>query len=367
MNVLYTNFHKTHGGGHTVYVFSLLKYMPYKAFVACPPTSLLYSTLSEQGFDRLIPIEFPGKPRDYKAIIKNTLALKKAIEEHDIDIVHTNGSNDNRMALYASLLCRKKFKVVFTKHNAIKIQGMISRLRLRRFNDAVIFVGDIVEYLGLRPHPRFHVIPNGIDLDFWRKKNPVATGRRLTLVSHAGVGGHKGWQHLIQALAMLTAEERDRFTVVMLARYEKDMAQELAEAPAVCDFRFPGFLKDVRPELECGDIGFVLSYKEACSFACREMMALGMPVITSDFMVLVDTITPGCGWVTKTGEAHSILKALREILAMRPEEIDAMKRAARKKAESHFGIERMVAQTSAVYEGLMGRSSDPFTESLRLL
>lgn len=353
MNILYTNFHNAGGGGHTVYILSLLKHIPQRGFVACPPTSLLYSTLREQGFARLIPIEFPGKPKDCLAIIRNTLALKKAIEEHDIDIVHTNGSNDNRMAFYASLISGKKFKVVFTKHNAIKIKGVVSRLRLKYFNDAVIFVGDLPGYLELPPSPRFHIIPNGIDLDYWKRENPARTGRHLTLVSHAGAGGHKGWQHLVEAMAMLSAEEKQRLTVIMLARYEQDMARELADAPKVCDFRFPGFFKDVRPELDCGDIGFVLSYKEACSFACRELMALGMPVITSDFPILVNTISPGGGWVTKARDPESILKVLRGILAMSPEEIDAMKAAARKKAEAEFGIQDMIDKTNAVYEAIM--------------
>ena len=353
MNILYTNFHTAGGGGHTVYILSLLKHIPHRVYVACPPTSLLYSILRERNFDRLIPIEFPGKPKHYKEIIKNTLVLKKAIEKHDIDIVHTNGSNDNRMALYASLISRKKFKVVFTKHNAIKIKGMVSKLRLRLFNDAVIFVGDLLDYLGLSASSKFHVIPNGIDLDYWKKQHPKKTGHHLTLVSHAGAGGHKGWQHLIEAMAMLSEKEKERLTIIMLSRDEPDMAKEIAEAPKICDFRFPGFFKDVRPELECGDIGFVLSYKEACSFACREMMALSMPVITSDFMILVDNITPGGGWVTKTRDPESILRVLRDILAMEPEEIDAMKLAARKKAEADFSIEKMVDKTNAVYEEIM--------------
>jgi glycosyltransferase involved in cell wall biosynthesis len=357
MNILYTNFHRHDGGGHTIYILSHLKNnREHEKFVACPPTSLLYTMLRDQGYDKLIPIEFPGKPKHYKAIVKNTLVLKKAVEKYGIDIIHTNGSNDNRMALYASWITRKKFKVVFTKHNAIRIRNAISRLRLKLFNDAVIFVGDLLAYLGLdKDCPRYHVIPNGIDLDHWKRTEPVRTGRGLTLISTAGASRHKGWHHLLEAIAGLAEEEKERLAVVLLARHEEEMEKELAEAGRICDFRFPGFMADVRPELEKADIGFVLSYKEACSFACREMMAMSLPVITSDFMILTGTIDPACGWVTKTKDPESIRTALRSILALSPEEINAMKVAARKKAEAGFSIDRMIRATNDVYAGIMGK------------
>ena len=218
----------------------------------------------------------------------------------------------------------------------------------------MIFVGDFIEYLGLnKRNPRYHVIPNCIDLDYWKRQEPPQTGRRLTLISNAGASRHKGWQHLMEAIAGLSAEEKARLTVTMLARHEPEMEKELAEAGSICDFRYPGFLSDARPELEKGDIGFVLSYKEACSFACREMLAMGLPVITSDFMILVNNINENCGWVTKAKDAESIRAVLRVILSMTPEELTAMKIAARAKAEADFSLEKMIRDTNAVYAAIM--------------
>lgn len=359
MNILYTNIHRNDGGGHTVYILSLLRNNPeHSIFVACAPTSLLYTTLRDQGYDKIIPIEFPGKLKQLRSLVENTLALKRAIEKYQIDIVHTNGSNDNRMALYASWITRKKFKVVFTKHNVIKIKGWLSRLRLKWFNDAAIFVANLLEPLGLdKTHPRYHVIANGIDLEHWKRTQPVATGRHLTLISHAGASRHKGWQHLMEAIAGLEEEEKKRLTVVMLARHEEEMEKELAEAGRICDFRFPGFMADVRPELEKADIGFLLSYKEACSFSLREMMAMSLPMITSDFFTLAEFVDPGCGWVTKMKDSESIRAALRKILALSPEQMDLMKKAAREKAEAYFAIEAMIRETNAVYDQVMKSGS----------
>ena len=187
MNILYTNFHREDGGGHTTYILSLLENSAHNIFVACPPTSMLSKTLQARGYANLVPMEFPGKPKQIHEIIKNALILQRAIVKHDIDIVHTNGSPDNRMALYVSLFTRKKFKVVFTKHNTIRINYAVSRWRLNNFNAASIFVGDFFDYLGLnKNNPRFYVIPNCIDLEYWKRTTPLDTGHRLTLISNAG-------------------------------------------------------------------------------------------------------------------------------------------------------------------------------------
>ena len=154
---------------------------------------------------------------------------------------------------------------------------------------------------------------------------------------------------MMEAIAGLTKQEKSRLTVTMLARHEPEIEKELAEAGSICDFQYPGFMSDVRPELEEADIGFVLSYKEACSFACRERLSMGLPVITSDFMILVNNIDENCGWVTKTKDAASIRQTLRSILAMPPERLNAMKAAARRKAEAEFSLRNMIEHTDRVY------------------
>ena len=70
-------------------------------------------------------------------------------------------------------------------------------------------------------------------------------------------------------------------------------------------------------------------------------------------MVLVNNIDQSCGWVTKSKSAESVRETLRAILAMTPEELTAMKQAARRRAEAHFSLENMVNQTNQVYAAIM--------------
>lgn len=352
MNILYTNFHYGDGGGHTTYIESLLDNPVNTAYVACAERSKLYQTLKDRGFDRLVPVEFPYKIQDIAQIWKNGRLLLRAIEENAIDIVHTNGSPDNRMMLYIKPFLKRDCKIVFTKHNVFPVKGRVSRWRFSSFNNAVIFVGDTLNILGLdETNPKYHVIPNGIDLDYWRRQKPLVTNAsKLTLISNAGGSPHKGWQYLVQAVAGMREDEKKRLRIAMLAKYRESMQ----EAEAVCDFTCLGYHNDVRPFLEDGDVGFVLSLHEASSFACREMMAMGLPILTSDYPPLLDTSDDSCRWVTKMADPHSIRQALRSILALSPEELTTLKQVAMDYAQKHFSVKTMVEKTNSVYASLMG-------------
>jgi glycosyltransferase involved in cell wall biosynthesis len=355
VNILYTNFHFKAGGGHTTYILSLLDNPAHTAFVACAPQSRLYQTLRERGFERLIPIEFYTKVKDFGLVVKNTRLLKKAIEEHALDIVHTNGSPDNRMALYVSWFSRHKFRIAFTKHNSRPVTGLFARYRLRKVNDAVIFVSEAAKRAAGFPEafPRFHVVENGIDLNHWKRSTPPGDGSgKIRLVSTAGCARTKGWIHLAEALALLSAEERARFSAVVVGRNERSQAAMQTRARELCGMEFPGYCNDPRAWLEDGDIAFLLSYSEASSFAQREMMAMGLPLIVSDCPSLVSNVDPSCGWVTKRRDAESVAGALREILALPAEKLREMQAAARRKAEEQFDIADTIARTNKIYAAL---------------
>jgi glycosyltransferase involved in cell wall biosynthesis len=354
-NILYTNLHFGYGGGHTTYIRSLLRNPEHTAFVACAPSSLLYKTLQEQGFPRLEPIEFYAKLKDARKVALNALRLKRCIEKNAIDIVHTNGSNDNRMATYVSFFSRRKFKIVFTKHNAFPVTGAASRFRFRRINDAVIFVSETTREATRfhNTYPHFHVIKNGIDPEYWKRGQPVATGAKLRLVSTAGTVSSKGWIHLAEAVASLPAADRKRLSVQVLGRYEPEFEEMQNQARELCGMEFPGFFTDPRPLLEDADIAFNLSYfKEGCSFALREMMSMSLPAIVSDYPALVNDIDDGCGWVTRMKDAESIAAVLRKILDADPQNLNQMKQAARRRAEERFSIDKMILETNRVYAGL---------------
>src|SRR3546814_1809617 len=96
---------------------------------------------------------------------------------------------------------------------------------------------------------------------------------------------------------------------------------------------FPGLLDDVRDALACCHAGFVLSYREALSYACREMMSLGLPALVSNAGGLPENVTDGIdGWIVPVRDVPAMAAALRAMLED-PARLAAMGAAARRQAE----------------------------------
>jgi glycosyltransferase involved in cell wall biosynthesis len=113
---------------------------------------------------------------------------------------------------------------------------------------------------------------------------------------------------------------------------------------------FPGVVDDVRSMLAACDVGFVLSYHEALSFACREMMAMGLPVLVTQVGGLPENVCDDReGWVVPPRSPDSIKQVLLKILA-NPVQLSQMGSRARARAERDFNLNDFIRSTMAVYQ-----------------
>jgi len=120
---------------------------------------------------------------------------------------------------------------------------------------------------------------------------------------------------------------------------------------------YTGMLRDVRPAIAVMDVGFVLSQREALSFACREMMAMGKPVIVSETGGLPENITPvEDGWVVPFGGCRYIAQILALLLG-NPLEVERAGAAARAKSEAQFSLQSFAEGTEEVYAECLARVS----------
>jgi glycosyltransferase involved in cell wall biosynthesis len=98
------------------------------------------------------------------------------------------------------------------------------------------------------------------------------------------------------------------------------------------------------------DLGFVLSYKEALSFACREMMALGLPMLVTRVGGLPENLSEGKnGWIVEARDVSGLSEVLRQIAAQ-PAQLREFGVAARHHAEQYFNLSDFAAQTLAIYQ-----------------
>lgn len=368
MRILYTNFHEYNGGGHDTYIYGLAQGLSgtHSISLAVPRTSHLYKKLSRLENVRVFPLPFRIKINHPGRAFQSVRALRKILQSEKYDVVHVNGSADHTLVMLATLCMRSRPKIIFTKHNTLPVKWG-ARLRFRYATDAMIAVSSSARAIFPKKiSAPISVIPNGVDTDIFK---PLAPDQSLLLRkkwgiapdafvigSIAGTPLYKGWGLLLQALAQIRDRLPKEIKIVI--------AGELPSADVIDTYVtqlgfteevvFTGWISDVKEIIPLFDIGFVLSYQvETISFACREMMAMGKPVLVSDYGDLTENITDKQdGWVTKCGDVADIKNRILEIIAQRAH-LPERALQARKKAVAAFSQAVWIADTLAVYRACL--------------
>ncbi len=370
MKILLTNFHPYFGGGHTTYLLYLYRELNKnnKVFLACPMTSRLYKFAKEIKKENVIGIDFPGKLQEIKDIIKNLKGIITLIKKESFDLIHVNGSPDHRMVMYAKILLNNNTPVVRTIHNSLPPKtNFCTKLRRKYFTSKIIAVSNFQKKLLLNNGYRddeITLIHNGVDTDFFF---PVPPNKELkerykinkddiVFVSVAGTALHKGWHLLVEAVSKLENNLKNKIKIILAGKIpDKNIQMNYIEKFNISkQVIFSGLLSDVRELITIADVGFVLSYKiETISFACREMMSMGKPVLVSDYAGLPENVDDGInGWIVKCFDVTSLLEKINEILS-NINNLDKFSIEARKKAEREFALKKFINKTYLCYESVV--------------
>lgn len=368
MKILFTNFHHRNGGGHVTYIINLLKGLRSgdDLSVATPGTSRLFKQVGELGNVKLHDMRFTSR---LVPMIREVFALRRLIKKERYDLIHVNASADHRHVMLALAGLRRRPKVVWTKHNDHKISSFGHKMRAKFGTDAVIavsdYVGKMVQHSAYSSLPR-HVIRHGIDTDYFKPFDPErksALRRELfgtdaqNLMVFGSSGGtdlEKGWLDLVRAVATLPESMRTKIRIVVAGDPPKAAyLNEVSQLGLARNVVFPGLVDDVRDVLGVCDVGFVLSYREALSFACRETLAMGLPTIVSDAGGLPENIdVEKSGWVVPAANVSRIAQCVRSIF-QDPARLTAIGNQARAVSLADFGLSQFCMQTRAVYSSCL--------------
>jgi glycosyltransferase involved in cell wall biosynthesis len=371
MKILYTNFHAGDGGGHTTYLASLARALSprHQLFMAAPADSRVLRVVRQEGIAEPVEIAFSSGLATLGRQWADLRTLRGLIQQHGIDIVHANGARDHRVAMEALAGLPTRPKLVFTKHNSKSSNTFGNAVRARWGTDRVIAVSEHTRQMLLdSPYRRcpIDVVRNGVDLQHF---SPVASAEgtalrarwtsdpdALVLVSNAGTDDHKGWIDLARAIATLPEPLRGKVHMAVAGREpDPKLVEEVEWLGLAGQVHFAGLLEDIRPFVASGDAGFVLSYDvETISFACREMMAMGKPVMVSDYAGLPENITQGRnGWIVPVRDVGAIAAQVTALYEQRTE-LPRVGLAAREHAVEAFGLETFSRLTEASYEAVLG-------------
>ena len=369
MKLLYTNFHDGDGGGHTTYIALLAGALSarHEIHVAAPAGSRLLREAQSLPGVHAIAQEFPNGLKRMAARMRARRSLARLLRANDFDIVHVNGSSDHRLVLSAIRGLSHSPRIVLTKHNSKAISGLGHLLRARATDQVIAVCNHTLGQLQSSAYRRCRLatVYNGIDTAYFapysedlrriQRSRWLGDQTSLLIGSNAGTGAYKGWMDLVEALALLPEALRTRIRVVIAGKpASQEQTTRIAELGLSDRVQFPGLLTDVRPMVAALDAGFVLSHQvETISFACREMMSMGKPVLVSDYAGLPENIEHGRdGWIVPARNRDAIASALEHMLEERGA-LTAMGSAARERALAEFGLERFVGSTEEVYRALL--------------
>lgn len=363
MNILYTNFHPRNGGGHATYVANLVRSFSatHKITVATPATSRLFEQVSDMPGVRCLNTVFNTRAL---AMMTEVGHLHQIIKAGDFDVIHVNGSADHRQVMLAVKGIKDPPKIIWTKHNTMPIDSVGNWLRARVGTHGAIGVSDFVSNILL--HSAFGTLPirtihHGVDTDRFRPRSPKyrsAARKELMgaipddVIVMASVGGtdrDKGWLLLAQAIASLPRLMQTRVRLLVAGDPPKDKLLADFQALKIDKYVvFPGLVDDPERILAVADIGFVLSFHEACSFAACESLASGLPTLVSDAGGLPEVVRNGIdGWIVAAKDQEAVNSWLKKLLLDRfdPE----MAKLARERAVNHFSLPVFAEKTMDFY------------------
>ena len=117
--------------------------------------------------------------------------------------------------------------------------------------------------------------------------------------------------------------------------------------------------RDPRGYLSLVDVGFLLSESiEAISFAARELMAMGKPLISSNYAGLVENVDDRLnGRLVEVGDAEGVAEAIEWFLGLDAAALAELSRNARLKAERVFSALNQVRDLRRFYAHVLGLST----------
>ncbi len=322
----------------------------------------------ERAGIRVVPFSM-WAPLDPLLIVRLALFIVR----ERFDLVHTHLFKADvhagiaaRLAGTPALVCSKHNEDPYLKR---LLPGILGR-RLGRRVDRTIVLSHAVERfmieVGAAQPTSTRVVPYGIDLDNFDQQ---ATGpsdrpqirKELGLDEDTFLFGcvarlepQKAHSDLIEATALL-ARVRPDFRLVLIGEgsLRSRLEAQVARLGLKKHVHFAGLRTDI-PRLLGALDGFVLSsHWEGFGLVLLEAMAAQLPIVATRVGAIGEVVADGeTGLLVPACEPSSLAEALATLLAD-PRGAQTMGRAGRERAEAHFGLDRTVAQLSAIYEELL--------------
>jgi glycosyltransferase involved in cell wall biosynthesis len=343
------------GGQRQVYLLNRrLHRQGIKQVVACPEGSELSKRIKN------IPIALLPKRSLIRKIFLRP--LKKAIEDHNVNIVHAHDSEAHTLAL----LLKKsipRLKLIVTRRVVFAPSGRLSvRYKYRRHAGYYIAISKAVAE-SLRAagidDDCIEIIHSGLDLESIRaavKGNSAVskiTNRYEYIIVTAGaLTPEKDFATAIRAFELVSKQIPDAAMLILGDGTGREELEKMIAERNLDNVYLPGFKEPLAPILKAAHVFLLTSTSEGLSSSAIEAAACGLPLVVSNVGGLPEVAEYNFnGILCRPRDAKSYADAVIDLLA------DGKKRE-RMSANSieksqRFDIETNAKKTAELYNRLL--------------
>jgi glycosyltransferase involved in cell wall biosynthesis len=375
--ILLTNFHphQDAGGGHTRYIRTILTSALRQEFafgIAAPEHSAVWAMGRAMGLPTFA-CEFPGNAREIFSMMGAVRRFGEICRGWYPDLVHTNGSRDQAIVVFWKALQGRDIPCIRTHHALRNIpDNAYHRWSYQKMVQGHIYVGHSARNISWAGNslkvPNGRVIPNGVDVTFWTPMpkdaaclaNLGVSPTDFVFGSHAGMGSHKRTDLFLHAAALQLARGVRPFKILLLGNEREIVrSRQLAAELHLTNVLYVERQHDPRGYVSLIDVGFILSESvEASSFAARELMAMGKPLVTSNYSGFVEIVDDRLnGRLVDCGDVEGVAEAIHWFLSLDAATLAQVRGDARHKAERVFSVEHQIRDLRRFYAGHLAKAA----------
>jgi glycosyltransferase involved in cell wall biosynthesis len=363
------------GGQNQVLLTVLgLREMGHRAALVAHPEGELRRR-AEEGLD-LIPLA-PRGEMDLTAAWRFSRILKRLRP----DVVHAHDPHGLAMASLALSLGGASNRpvrapaLVASRRVDFHLKGnSLSRWKHRQV-DCFVAASDAIRRMLVAdgvPEERAVTIHEGIDVERVAAVPPVNVHEAFWLPHHAPVVGniaalvpHKGQRHLIEAAHLVVQKVPDaRFVILGEGELREQLERQVREYHLEKHVLLPGFRTDVMGCLKGFDIFVMSSVSEGLGTSLLDAMACSRPIVATTAGGIPEVVADGETGVLVPPRDHAAMARAIVALLDDPAGRERMGAAGLARVRAQFTVERMVAETAALYARLAGTPRGADTASL---
>jgi len=213
------------------------------------------------------------------------------------------------------------------------------------------------------PAGRIDVVHDGIDVDKIAKRPSTDLHAEYWLphgvpviVNVGALVAHKGQKHLIDAMPLVLREVPEAHLIVFgEGELRLPLEKQIKHLSLAKRVLLPGFREDVLSLMKTADLFVMSSVTEGLGSAVLDAMAMGKAVVGTTAGGIPEAVIPyQTGLLVEPGNSKELAGAIVTLLK-NPELRRAYGDAGRERVAEHFGVDRLVEGTLAVYERVAGR------------